>query len=189
MGTDVGFPQTAEKSGRRTLASYLILLSPIVSIALVLGPVRWAQELLFNARGQQELELLFYPAIVHSVASLAAIVISTVGLGLLIVHASQDSRINAIKGNRMIIVLSWLVALWGAVVALTGLFGYQHLLQWASDPYRRPLSTWEYLEYGTWMLKGILWAVSGLLLVRVSGVRFSKHVHQILSRDDVPKEI
>lgn len=189
MDTDVGFPQTAEKTGHGMLGAYLIFLSPIISIVLVLGPVRWAQELLFNARGQQELELLFYPAIVHNVANLAAIVISTVGLGLLIVHASQDSRINAIKGNRMIIVLSWLVALWGVVVAFAGLFGYQHLLQWASDPYRRPLSTWEYLEYGTWMLKGILWAVSGLLLVRVSGVRFSKRIHQILSHDEVPKEI
>lgn len=67
MDTDVGFPQTAEKIGRRMLASYLIFLSPIVSIVLVLGPVRWAQELLFNARGQQELDLLFYPAIVYTV--------------------------------------------------------------------------------------------------------------------------
>ncbi len=188
MGTDVGFPQTAEKSGHRMLASFLIFLSPIVSIVLVLGPVRWAQELLFNARGQQELELLFYPAIVHSIANLAAIVISTVGL-VFVVHASQDSRINAIKGNRLLIVLSWLVALWGVVVAFAGLLGYQHLLQWASDPYRRPLSTWEYLEYGTWMLKGILWTVSGLFLVRASGVRFSRHIRQILSRDDAPKEI
>jgi uncharacterized membrane protein YidH (DUF202 family) len=189
MVAATGFPQTTGKTRHRMLGSYLIFLSPIVSIVLVLGPVRWAQEFLFNARGQQELEFLFYPAIVHSAANLAAIAILTVGLGLFAIHASQDKRINEIKDNRPIIFLSWLLVLWGIIVAFVGLLGYEHLLQWASDPYRRPLSAWEYLEYVTWMLKGSLWAVSGLFLVRAFGVRFSKYVHEILSHNNLPTEI
>ena len=125
----------------------------------------------------------------HSAANLVAIAVLAIGLGLFVIRVSQDKRIDEIKDNRTIIVLSWLLVLWGIIVTLAGLFGYELLLQWASDPYKRPLSAWEYLECGTRMLKGSLWAVSGLFLVRAFDLRFSKYVHEILSHDNLPGEI
>jgi hypothetical protein len=188
METKTGSSEVVKEPARGMVAIHLIFLSPIVSLILVLSLIQWTQELLFNARGQRELEFLFYPAIVSTLANLAAIAVLVVGLGLF-VSAGRNGRMDKIKGNRIIAILGWLLVLWGIIVTFGSLFGYELLLQWASDPLKRPLSIWEYLEYGTWMLKGVLWAVSGLLLARASVVRFLTYVHEILFHDNVPTKL
>ena len=194
MGTETGSQEATGRTAGLMAASYvLIFLSPIVSILLTLGPVRWAQELLFNARGQQETDLLFYPDIVQTAANLFAIAVLTVGLVMFTVcvylNGEAPLTVKKFGGERGMVVLSSLLVLWGTITAFAGLFMYGFLLDWAGDPAKRAISIWEYMEYGTWMLKGVLWAVSGFLLIRAFKPRLSVDIRNWLFRDNAPAKI
>lgn len=64
---------------------------------------------------------------------------------------------------------SVLLILWGLLVSwfVVG-FWNNEVLPWSRSPGVRELTTWDYLEFASWALKGFLWIASGLLFLVTS---------------------
>jgi hypothetical protein len=58
--------------------------------------------------------------------------------------------------------------MWGTFTTFIADVFYGDLIEWSKMPGVREIIVWDHLEYGSWMLKGILWIVSGILLTITS---------------------
>ncbi len=72
---------------------------------------------------------------------------------------------------KMILLFSFFLILWGVLTYLFASGFYSNLIDWSTNPGVRALTIWDYMEYWTWELKGILWIGTGLLLIVTSSVK------------------
>lgn len=63
------------------------------------------------------------------------------------------------------ILLNILLILWGALVIFWFWGMYCMVLDWSRLPGVRNLTIWDYMEYATFMIEGLLWIASGIILI------------------------
>ena len=93
---------------------------------------------------------------------MAVIVVLVAGI-LLYFHEHEKNQMNML-GAQVTFILSLLLIVWGTFVTIIALGFCGELIEWSRMPGVRDLTVWDYLEYGSWSLKGILWIISGILL-------------------------
>ena len=57
------------------------------------------------------------------------------------------------------------LVLWGILIVNWAWFSYNDTLEWSRNPGMRSLIIWDYIEFETWAIKGLLWVVSGLIFI------------------------
>ena len=137
---------------RFAISCLVIFCTPLLSALLTLGPYAWASH-------QQDYMM---GIMVHAGINLAVIAVLVTGI-LLYFHEHEKNQINML-GAQVTFILSLLLIVWGTFVTIIALGFYGELIEWSRMPGVRELTVWDYLEYGSWLLKGILWIISGILL-------------------------
>jgi hypothetical protein len=154
---ELAFNITQVKIIRRLVIGYpLIFFTPVLSLLLHFGLLAWAV--------QQQNYLI--PVIVHSAINVAVIAVLIVGIVLYYLEYTKNQMKEV--DDKITFVLSPLLILWGIIVTFIAYGFYQDLMQWSRMREVRALTAWDYLEYGSWILKGILWMISGILLIITS---------------------
>ena len=72
----------------------------------------------------------------------------------------------------VIMFINALLVLWGLLTIWFALGWYNSLLEWSMEPETRELIIWDHMQHGTWILKGVLWAVIGMTFMITSCKRF-----------------
>lgn len=137
---------------RFVISCVMIFCTPLLSVLLALGPYAWASR-------QQDYMISI---MVHAGINLAVIVVLVAGI-LLYFHEHEKNQMNML-GAQVTFILSLLLIVWGTFVTIIALGFCGELIEWSRMPGVRDLTVWDYLEYGSWSLKGILWIISGILL-------------------------
>ena len=134
----------------------MIFFSPLLSLILFLFTIGLTLH-------QQN---YLVPLVFHAETNLAVIAVLVVGVALYVV-GYRTNRVNEL-GNRLTFISGLLLIMWGTFTALIASVFYADLIEWSRIPGVREITVWDHLEYGSWMLKGILWIVSGILLTKTS---------------------
>jgi len=146
------------KSIRHLFIGYLLIyLTPVFSILVHLGLLTW-----ISLTSKDCLT----PIIAHTTLNTASIAILVAGVTLYILGYQKRQLKN--EEASLIFVLSPLLTLWGVFVTFFARGWYLDLIVWSTQPEVRLLTAWDYAEYGSWMLKGVIWLMSGLLLAATS---------------------
>lgn len=104
--------------------------------------------------------------IFHAETNLIVIAVLVVGVVLYSV-GYRTNRVNEL-GNQLTFISGLVLIMWGTFTTFIADVFYGDLIESSKMLGFRELTLWDHLEYGSWMLKGILWIVSGILLTITS---------------------
>lgn len=129
------------------LKGYLVVcLSPVLSV------------LLYFLIGSLWMTIDWFLSIVlYTLVQVSVICIQMLGLALCLIGIRRKEHIPF---NTLLNVF---LALWGIFTIAVAIVFYSMTLQWSSQPGVRSLTVWDYLEYATWAVKGLLWVLAGII--------------------------
>jgi hypothetical protein len=134
----------------------LILLTPFLSFAVILE--------VGKALTESQNYLLPVMLITELNASIVALLI--IGIALYMYgYLRREARDAEAK---VTLLISFFLILWGVFTYLIASGFYNDLIVRSMNPGTRALTIWDYMEYWTWELKGILGTGTGLLLAVTS---------------------
>jgi len=139
----------------------LVCLSPFVSFALI--PL-WG--ISGGIRGDWFLE-----AMVLTLIQVAVIIIQVLGFVFCFVGIRKSEHIH------FYIIPNVLLILWGCFAIWLALGLYGDLLSWSSQPQVRSLTFLDHLQYATWVLKGFLWILAGVIFSVAWYIKRDQNLH------------
>lgn len=133
-----------------TVGYFMLGISPLLSIFLTNTVITWSPNYLL-------------PIIRHTGINLFVIGVQSCGIALSLV--GYRKREMKSKELPFIVVFGILLFIWGLLTTLFATGMYEELLEWSLLPGVRALTIWDHMQSATWMLKGSLWIISGLLSI------------------------
>lgn len=109
------------------------------------------------------------PIIVVAASNASVVVLLIIGIALYIYGYLRREATDA--EAKVILLFSFFLIPWGVFTYLSASGLYISDIVWSMNPGVRALTIWDYMEYWTWELKGILWIATGLLLIVTSPVK------------------
>jgi len=144
------------KIGYLSAGYYIVCLSPVFSlIVMATLPFLWSWE-----RANWLL-----PMISFALIQILVICIQISGLFLCLFGYKKKEPMPFKFAMNVFLVL------WGILVVNWAWFFYNDTLEWSRNPGMRSLIIWDYLEFETWAVKGLLWVVSGLIFMSAQLIR------------------
>ena len=132
---------------------YIICSSPVFSfiLYLVLTSLFWRTNIDW-----------LYQIMLFTGMQILVIGVQVCGIVLCLVGYRRNESISSY------IFLNILLITWGSLVVLWAMGWYLDLVRWSNLPDVRNLTIWDYMQYLTWALKGVIWIVSGLVFTVMS---------------------
>jgi hypothetical protein len=140
----------------------LVCLSPFVSFALI--PL-WG--ISGGIRGDW-----FVQAVALTLIHVSVIVIQVLGLTFCFVGFRRNEPI------RFHVIPNVFLILWGCFTIWLALALYGDLLSWSIQPQVRSLTILDHLQYETWVLKGFLWILAGVIFEVTLYIKRNQTLHR-----------
>ena len=99
----------------------------------------------------------------HIGINLFVIGVQSCGIALSLVgHRKREMKSKELP---VTVVFGILLFIWALLATLFATGMSEELLEWSLLPGVRALTIWDHMQSATWMLKGSLWTISGLLSI------------------------
>jgi len=139
------------------LGYYLICISPLISLLVV-----WI--VVYDMIGSV---LYFHdwrtPLIATTLANASVNGFQMCGL-LLYLNGYRRKKEKLARSFYTKLIAASLIV-WGIIVSWFMYTFYQHeVILWSMEPGVRDLLIWDHLEFATWVLKGVLWVIAGVVV-------------------------
>ena len=154
---------TVKSMNLQKLGSYVIILSPLVSLGVVWAATRGLL-LVTLANLSSVIEMDWRVSLIWMTGANAAVNgVQVWGLLLYVAgYQWEKDKLARSVGTRL---AAWLLFGWGLAVSWFMYTVYQQeVIQWSLEPGVRALIIWDHLEFATWILKGVLWMIAGAVI-------------------------
>lgn len=142
------------KTIRQLVAGYLLtLITPGISLLLLYTTVLWVSHM----------SDFLTPIIALTSINIAVAILIISGLALYVYGYVRRQITDRDTGPALLIGIT--LIFWGVFVAMFALGVYNELMEWSHQPEVRELTSWDYLQYISWILKATLWSASGFIFV------------------------
>jgi hypothetical protein len=144
----------------KTLGYYLICISPLISLLVVWIIFRSIVGYIIFSQWVYDWRV---PLFGMTLANASINGVQVCGLLLYLIGYRRKKEKLARSFFTKLIVLSLIV--WGIVVSwFMYTFYYHEVILWSMEPDVRGLIIWDHLEFATWILKGVLWVIAGVVI-------------------------
>lgn len=140
------------------LGYYIICLSPLLSLLLLfMSTLTSGVPLLVNVKRA---------AMIHTTIiaiQLAGLILYISGLALYLLR-----RRNQLAKPKFLlnpIIISIVLVIWGIFTSIWAYTWDINLLLWSGGEGNRELTVWDHMQYFTWILKGLIWIIAGLVIL------------------------
>jgi uncharacterized membrane protein YbhN (UPF0104 family) len=140
------------KTVRQLIAGYLLtFITPEISLLFYATAIMWSSHS----------SDFLTPIIVLTSINIVVTILIIAGLALYVYGHVRHQMTDQDAGPTLLI--SIMLIFWGIFVTMFALGIYGELIKWSQQPQVRELTSWDYLQYITWILKATLWNASGFI--------------------------
>lgn len=144
----------------KNLGYYLICVSPLISLLVMWSVFTGIAGYIISNRWMYDWR---FPLFVMTFANASIVGLQACGLLLYLIGYRRTKEKLARTLFTKLIALSLVV--WGLMVSWFMYTIYYHeVILWSMEPGVRELIFWDHLEFATWILKGVLWVIAGVVI-------------------------